>query len=296
MSQAVAQVGAKIRKMSGWDTELLPEQKLSDPAFQQSLHEQFIAARPYPHVCVDGLFDPEVLRRIVAEFPDSSGLGVKFDNARERKHATRHERELAPFTKAFIHGLNSASFIEFLEGVTGIESLIPDPHLVGGGLHSLPRGGKLAIHTDFNRHKRLKLDRRVNVLVYLNEDWKAEYHGEFEAWLPGGKTPEASYLPLFNRMVIFNTNDYTFHGNPEPVDCPEGMTRKSVAMYYYTNGRPADEWTGMYQTTRFMNRPGEAITESERMGVRLMRLMPKPVRRSLTNLAERAKASLRRSR
>jgi hypothetical protein len=212
---------------------------------------------------------------------------MKYDNDRERKHATSHERELPSFTKTFIHELNAAPFIEFLEGVTGVEGLIPDPHLDGGGLHALPRGGKLSIHTDFNRHERLKLDRRLNVLIYLNKDWKKEYGGEFEAWRPNGKVAEASYLPIFNRMVIFNTNDYTFHGNPEPVNCPPEMSRRSIAMYYYTNGRPASEWSGIYQTTLFMDRPGERIALPERLVIRALRLVPKPLRMSLSRLKAR---------
>jgi hypothetical protein len=92
-------------------------------------------------------------------------------------------------------------------------------------------------------------------------------------------------------MVIFNTNDYTFHGNPEPVRCPPGMARRSIAMYYYTNGRPANEWSGVYQTTHFMNRPGERIAEPERLVIRMLRLIPKPLRMSLSRFKARGRAA-----
>ena len=194
------------------------------------------------------------------------------------KRTTRSELEIPPFARALIHSLNSGPFIDFLEEVTEIRGLVPDPHLWGGGFHALPRGGKLGIHTDFNFHKKLGLDRRINVLVYLNRNWTEAYGGHFEAWCPNGNKAEARYLPIFNRVVIFGTTDFTFHGNPDPVACPEGMSRKSIAMYYYTNGRPAEEWSGIIQSTQFMNRPGESIVERQPLLWRLIRSMPKPVR------------------
>jgi hypothetical protein len=274
--------------------KLLPYDRMSDEAWKAELLEQYKVAKPYPHLVFDNFFDPEVLDKVIAEFPDPEDLGVKFNNAREIKRATSSEAEIPPFSRAFIHGLNSGTFLSFLEDVTGIDGLVADPHLVGGGFHALPRGGKLAIHTDFNYHKRLRLDRRINVLVYLNKDWPEEYGGQFEAWMPNGQKPEASYLPLFNRMVIFGTNDYTFHGNPVPVACPESRSRRSIAMYYYTNGRPESEWTGLIQTTRFMNRPGEQIVEKEPMWMAAMRHMPKFARVWFTkNLYERRLAQKR---
>jgi hypothetical protein len=264
--------------MGASSDDLLPYAKLQNVEEAEKLAKRFQAALPYPHIVLDDFFDVDVLSKIEEEFPDPNQLGVAFENAREIKRATRGENEIPPFARSFIHCLNSAPFIEFLERVTGVKGLIPDPHLVGGGFHALLRGGKLAIHTDFNFHKRLKLDRRVNLLIYLNKDWPEEYGGHFEAWVQGGAKPEARYLPLFNRMVIFNTNDFTFHGNPDPVACPEGRARRSIAMYYYTNGRPDEEWSGIRQTTRFINRPGEAITESEPLWMGVMRKMPKPVR------------------
>jgi len=257
---------------------LLPYSTISDHGWTAGLAHAYRSANPYPHVVIDDFFDSAVLDRVVAEFPGEDCLTEHFDNAREVKRATKSELEIPPFTRALIHTLNSGPFITFLEEVTGIEGLVADPHLWGGGLHALPRGGKLGIHTDFNYHRRLGLDRRVNVLVYLNRDWPESYGGHFEAWRPHGKKPEARYLPIFNRVVIFGTNDFTFHGNPEPVACPETTTRKSIAMYYYTKGRPDDEWSGLIQTTQFMNRPGEKIAPASTTPWLLARALPKPLR------------------
>jgi len=145
----------------------------------------------------------------------------------------------------------------------------------------------LSVHTDFNYHERLQLDRRVNVLVYLNENWRDDYGGYFEAWRPGGEQAEAKYLPIFNRLVMFTTTDYTFHGNPDPVRCPQGRARRSIAMYYYSNGRPKNEWSGLTQSTRFMNRPGESITERDPLWYRIARLAPRPVREVFTQQIHR---------
>ncbi len=258
-------------------TDYLPRQKLADPDWIAQLAKQYATAQPYPHVCIDNLFDDQVLARVADCFPHR--LSYAYDNPRERKFESATEQEIPLFIRYFLYALNSAAFIDFCEQVTGLTGLIPDPHLEGSGLHCLPAGGKLAVHTDFNRSQRLKLDRRLNVLIYLNRDWQPEYGGEFEAWSPGGKAPAASYLPLFNRTILFNTNDRTFHGNPNPVNCPPERSRQSIAMYYYSNGRPLEETTGLYQGTLFMNRPGEDLVESESLQRRLLRRMPRKVRK-----------------
>jgi Rps23 Pro-64 3,4-dihydroxylase Tpa1-like proline 4-hydroxylase len=257
---------------------LLPYEKILDPSWKKQLAQSYLSASAYPHVVIDNFFDEAVLDRVVEDFPTAEQFYQKFNNAREIKYATRSELEIPPFARTLIHSLNSGTFISFLEDVTGIDGLVADPHLWGGGFHELPRGGKLAIHTDFNFHKKLNLDRRVNVLIYLNRNWVEAYGGQFEAWRPNGSQAEARYLPIFNRLVIFGTTDFTFHGNPEPVVCPEGMSRKSIAMYYYTNGRPKDEWSGVVQTTQFMNRPGEDIVERQPLIRRLIHVMPKLAR------------------
>ncbi len=257
--------------------DYLPDAKLADRDWIAALAAQYRAAKPYPHVCIDSLFDDAVLAAVADCFP--AQLSHEYDNPRERKFESATEHEIPQLIRHFLYSLNSAAFIDFCEQVTGLTGLIPDPHWEGAGLHQLPPGGKLAVHTDFNRHPRLKLDRRLNVLIYLNRDWRPEYGGEFEAWSPGGQGPAASYLPLFNRTILFNTNDHTYHGNPNPVRCPPGRSRQSIAMYYYSNGRPLAETSGLYQGTRFMNRPGENLVEPESLQRRLLRRLPRKLRK-----------------
>jgi hypothetical protein len=126
--------------------------------------------------------------------------------------------------------------------------LIPDPRFDGGGLHQIVRGGKLGIHSDFNKHEAYGLDRRLNLLLYLNKNWREEYGGHLQLWDRNMTKCEAKISPHFNRMMIFGTTDFTYHGHPDALQCPEGMTRKSLALYYFTNGRPAEEVSGDHST------------------------------------------------
>ncbi|MCW3466405.1 2OG-Fe(II) oxygenase [Chitinophaga nivalis] len=221
-------------------------------------------AAPFPHVTLDGLFNESMLRSIVTEFPDlDKQQDIYFNNPNELKFASNDESRFGPATLELLHALNAQPFLQFLTTLTGIDGLIPDPYLWGGGLHQIKRGGYLKIHADFNRHPLLNLNRRINLLVYLNEHWDETYGGHFELWDKEMKGCVKSILPVFNRMVIFNTADHSFHGHPDPLTCPPGESRKSIALYYYTNGRPAEEMAaGNRITTDFRSREADALSMS----------------------------------
>ena len=220
----------------------------------------YAEAEPFPHVVIDDLFSEEVLRAIIEEFPSPSGIDWnKFNNREEQKLASTRETQMGDMTRLFLYQLNSSIFINFLETLTGIKGLIPDPHFWGGGLHQIERGGFLKIHADFNRHERLDLDRRLNLLLYLNEGWREEYGGYLELWNRDMTQSIQKILPVFNRTVIFSTTDYSYHGHPDALKCPVGQTRKSLALYYYSNGRPPEELSGDHGTL-FKKRPNEKVT------------------------------------
>lgn len=220
----------------------------------------FEAATPFPHVVLDGVFDELILDAILREFPDPNAIDwTAFDNPHERKLATKHASQIPPLARSLIGFLNTSPFVDFVEELTGIRGLIPDPHVDGGGLHQIERGGKLGIHSDFLVQQRLKLDRRLNLILYLNRDWREEWGGHLELWDRDMTAAQSRILPLFNRMVIFSTTARSFHGHPEPLQCPPDRTRKSIALYYYTNGRPAEEEGGIRPTV-FQLRPGERIS------------------------------------
>ncbi len=206
--------------------------------------KKYKTASPFPSISFDNFFSPDYLDKVLEEFPDlsSTANSTKFSNAKEIKFAGKGEQYFGNETKNFMHFLNSEPFLEFLQVLTGIkEPLINDPYFVGGGQHEIKKGGLLKVHADFNKHDKLDLDRRINVLVYLNKDWKEEYGGHFELWSEDMKKCEKRILPVFNTMAIFSTTDFSYHGHPDPLNCPEGRSRKSLALYYYSNGRPQNE-------------------------------------------------------
>jgi hypothetical protein len=223
-----------------------------------------------------------VLDGILAEFPDPRQADwFAFDSPLERKLATKDDSTMGSATRHLLGELNSAPFIDFLERLTGIEGLVPDPHFVGGGLHQIESGGHLKVHADFNRHPRTGLERRLNVLLYLNRDWRDEYGGALELWSRDMSTCQARILPHFNRCVVFSTTSTSFHGHPEPLSCPPGQTRKSIALYYYSKERPPEERGGEHNTL-FQARPGEALPSQDDPGRGRVRERLKAVARRVT--------------
>ncbi len=235
--------------------EILPVDKLASIAAE--CNSDYVNADPFPHIVLDDVFPEDFLRQVAAEFPDFNDPNwYKFDNNREKKLASQGDEQLGPYARAFISNLNSGTFINFLEKLTGIDGLIADPHLMGGGMHRIQPGGKLAVHVDFNKYQRLGLERRLNVLVYLNEDWEESFGGHFELWNKDMTESVVQVLPIFNRMAMFSTTEISWHGHPDPLTCPEDRSRRSIALYYYTMGRD-DGFDVEEHTTIFTGRPEE---------------------------------------
>jgi Rps23 Pro-64 3,4-dihydroxylase Tpa1-like proline 4-hydroxylase len=225
----------------------LPLERMSELA--KSGASSYQQAKPFPHIVIDNFFDPELLERVLQEFPRPGQIAwQRFDNEREIKLASAAEGNFGPVTRLLMYHLNGMTFLEFLSNITGTDNLLPDPGFEGGGLHQIVRGGKLGVHADFNKHRKYNLDRRLNLLLYLNKDWRDDYGGHLQLWDRQMTRCEAKVAPLFNRVMIFSTTDFTYHGHPDPLQCPEGMTRKSLALYYFSNGRPAEEISGEHST------------------------------------------------
>jgi hypothetical protein len=245
-------------------------------------HDEYVSAQPFEHAVFDELLPGAVLEAVLEEFPDpGEGAWTSYESENERKLASTHETRIGEATLQLLAELNSAVFIDFLERLTGITGLVPDPHLEGGGLHQIVRGGHLGVHVDFNRHPRTGLERRLNVLLYLNRDWKPEYGGALELWRAEPRSCERRILPLWGRLVVFSTTDRSYHGHPEPLACPAGMTRKSVALYYYSlapEARNGQEPTG--HNTQFM-------PQQESRTKRVVRGLAPPALLSLARTARR---------
>lgn len=223
--------------------------------------EKYQNSKPYPHIIIKNFFDKDFLNLVLEEFPDLSKKqsSINYENKNEIKFANNDRKHFKKSTKKLFEYLNSTQFLNFLQKISSIkERILPDRSLSGGGLHEIKRGGVLKVHTDFNKHPTKNLDRRINVLIYLNKKWKKNYGGELELWNKDMKKCVKKILPTFNTMVIFSTNDFTNHGHPRYLNCPKNISRKSVATYYFSKGRPNNEIATVYKKnrTQFKNRAG----------------------------------------
>jgi Rps23 Pro-64 3,4-dihydroxylase Tpa1-like proline 4-hydroxylase len=198
------------------------------------LNAAYVSAQPFPHIVIDDFIDIAVLRKVVKEFPSREGK-TYFDRDQERlKYQFTPSMIESGLSKNLLAELNSAAMLEILSKITGIRKLVPDPHYLGGGLHETLRGGHLSIHADFNLNDQLNAVRRLNLLIYLNEDWDESFGGELELWDKQMTQPIHRIKPTIGRAVLFNTDLDAFHGQPSPLTCPIDRSRKSIALYYYT--------------------------------------------------------------
>lgn len=219
------------------------------------LHERYESADPFPHIVLDDFLQPDVAQHVLEEFPPLSPDWIHYVHVNERKFGKTERDALTPFIGTLIDEFNSPQFVDFLGQLTGIEGLLPDPSLEGGGLHQSTRGGFLNIHADFTVHPhRRTWRRRVNLLLYLNRGWDDAYGGHLELWDRDMRRCVQRVAPVFNRCVVFNTDADSYHGHPDPMTCPEDVTRKSIALYYFT-----DELSPAVRSTEYRPRPGDGL-------------------------------------
>ena len=224
--------------------EILSDQNQNLKDLALSLKKKYSLADPFPHIQIDNFFSNKYLDEVLRQFPDLSNLtkSQNYKNQNEIKFANNDYKNFPEKIKTFFDFLNSDIFLKFLQTLTSIEEkLVADNELNGGGLHEIKSGGLLKVHTDFSKHPNNNLDRRINVLIYLNKNWKTEYKGCLELWDKQMKNCKQKILPSFNKMVIFSTTDFSNHGHPDPIDCPKEISRKSIALYYFSSGRPQNE-------------------------------------------------------
>ncbi len=201
-------------------------------------HEVYAANQPFAHIVIDDFFDPKDLSEVLSEVDavDRSKRYAKFlDRKTDHNKFAFFPDVVGPNTARLAQCLNSGPFLAYLERLTGIQNLIADPSYFGGGVHWIENGGYLEVHADFNHLKKYNLERRINLLLYLNKDWKDEYAGGLELWDRATMTKRKTVAPVFNRSVIFSTVKEALHGHPTPLNTPPGVARRSLALYYYTN-------------------------------------------------------------
>jgi Rps23 Pro-64 3,4-dihydroxylase Tpa1-like proline 4-hydroxylase len=234
----------------------------------QAYAPTYQSGSPYHHICIDDFLPASVAEQVRAEALAQGEKEAQFSSAQEHLKTSYNPDTLPLYTRSVFNALNSRPFLRFLEEMTGIKGLIPDPYYLGAGIHRTNNGGYLGIHADFNYHKRMNLERRLNLLIYLNPDWKPEYGGAFEVWTDDMKEQVAAFPPQMNRMCCFSTSSTSMHGNPEPVNHPDGNPRISIALYYYTSTWSDDK---VAHSTLFRSRPG-TDDKDEHKAHRLMKL------------------------
>ncbi len=251
---------------------------LSETALAQEelYRETFQQAQPFKHVLMENFLDDEFLKNILIEFPLPPGQGAlknEFGGA-SRKHAVHAITELGENFKKWDNLLQSDEFIHYLEKISGINDLIYDPEYHGAGTHNNLDGQGMLTHIDFNLHRTTGYHRRLNLIIYINEEWDPEWGGSLELhrdpWEPA--TDEVHiFPPLLNNAVLFETNEYSWHGF-ENIKLPEdkkNLSRKSLTVYYYSKTRPANEIAPKHGTI-YVPRPipesiqaGEVISEDD---------------------------------
>lgn len=218
--------------------------------------ESYASGDPFPHLVIDDFLDANVLQEVIQEFPApdheawlarnaATDDGVqqqlnKFDYVlgrgiiKQRPGFLEYEMTLHPTIRQLLLELNSITFLGYLQRLTRIHRLLSDPAMWGGGLHQTSAGGMLNIHADFLKHPSYGFDRRLNILLYLNDRWESAWGGDLELWSEDMQRCVQKIEPAANRCVIFNTSATSYHGHSKPLTCPEGVFRRSIAAYYYT--------------------------------------------------------------
>src|SRR5262249_11854767 len=231
---------------------------------RDELRRQVRQAQPFPYFCIDGFLDEAFAEQVFQAFPsfeEAARIGRRFRAVNEREKiqvtdATKFARPIGELTRA----LAAPEFCELLSFVFDIPHLLPDEALVGGGIHQTGPRGHLDVHVDFNYIEERQLHRRLNILIYFNKDWKPEWGGNIELWDKDVRVCHHSFAPSFNRCVVFETSEISFHG-VTAVRCPEDHVRKSFAAYYYTKEAPPN-WDGEVHSTNFKARPDEILKGS----------------------------------
>ena len=222
--------------------------KLSDgidwywPAALETLRDQFQSGSPYPHLVLDRVFPPDALLDLYADVPDQSNpLWRQWGSGGPENCLPQNSKRgisalmlLSDRISFFLKQLNSDVFLRDIRAIAGMPDLTIDPTFNGGGLHCTGRGGHLRIHSDKVRHPRpSQFDQALNLILFINPHWCTEFGGALELWSRDAAKRIVSISPLFNRLVLFQSDRSTYHGHPEPVLCPNGMYRSSLAVYYY---------------------------------------------------------------
>lgn len=218
---------------------------------------KFNSNKPFPYLVFDDFVNEKIINDIYQDFLDfESNTWINYLHINQNKKGNIKYEQFPESIKTLINYLYSNEFINMLENISGIQKLLPDFDLTGGGLHLVPKGGFLNIHADFISHfYKRKWRRRLNLIIYLNKDYIKEWGGCLELWDESVKNCIIEIEPKFNRCVLFKTDYNTFHGHPKPYNCTDNENRKSIALYYYTE----EEENIPTTSTNYKHRPEDKL-------------------------------------
>ncbi|WP_436019268.1 2OG-Fe(II) oxygenase [Rhizobacter sp. LjRoot28] len=227
--------------------------QLFDAGYIAALTQRVADARPFRYLNEEGWFNPVLLELAREEFTDAGTAGWT-EWAGRHQHTFRSPQKMpfGPATFLYFSLVNSGWFTDILSTVMGVPDLITDAQLYGGGLHESRNGGRFGIHRDFDRHPRTRLNNELSMMTYLNKDWNPAWGGALELWDEHQKACVLSIEPDFNRTVVLCHGPTSFHGHPHPLRMPEGVTRRSLSSYYFSNPEEAVATVEPPQSTVFL--------------------------------------------
>lgn len=216
---------------------------------KEEYRKSWMSKQPFKFLVIDNFLLPDKAEELYQAYPkieEAVWENTTYINQKNKFVKTKFDD--APVLERIFEELNSESFRELLGEITNVDGILGDEELFGAGLHQSIKGAFLDVHVDFNIHPKTGYHRRMNLLIYMNKDWQESYNGYLELWDMSKKKRIEYISPKFNRAVIFETNEVSFHGHPKPLNTPIGISRKSISVYYYTPSRPAAEVVNEHNT------------------------------------------------
>jgi Rps23 Pro-64 3,4-dihydroxylase Tpa1-like proline 4-hydroxylase len=230
---------------------------LFTPSSVAEMKESFEKAKPYRHLVIDGIIKPEFAEEIYQAFPKEEVFNKRYKGVNEFKAEGSNFEDFPAIFSQLKDAFHSKEWCQIMSEITGIDELFSVPDALGGGLHQGGNGSFLDIHIDFNIHADRGIHRRINLLIFFNKDWKEVYGGHTELWNADMTNLDKKVFPDFNRCLIFETNEISYHGYAA-ITVPENVTRKSFYAYYYTQLR---EDAAKYHDTVFKARPTDSLAK-----------------------------------
>lgn len=233
------------------------------------LKRSYCNSEPFSHIKISNFLNNEYAEEIFKKYPNDFENWHKYYNPLEVKYANDSINSFDKPIKDLFYFLSSKEIVKIFSEITNIKDLTFDPYLHGAGLHCHPRNGRLNMHLDYEKHPTLEnMERRLNIILFLSKDWKEEWHGDNQLWDKDMKKCVVKSYPQFNKAIIFQTNDISWHGVPDKIMCPDNVFRKSLAYYYISplvsksdESKFGNDGSGFRTKATFTKRPDDKYSD-----------------------------------